>query len=274
MKHILLLSLLSLFICACNTDATQTAEEQSNEPETPTDPALALIDQSIEAMGGLEAYQKLENVSYKYMRSGEDGPRMISEEIYLYPSEDSYGRYPTANDPDGKSEDKGVLEQIYTDDTVRVRFEGENVANPQAMERARFSRKTNFYWLNMFFKLRDPGLTYELLDDREFDGKTYHAVEVSFEDGVGDVKDIYLVYIDPETKLVDYFLFTVMAAERTEPIMMKVGYKEAGGLLWPIGRSSLASNWEGELPEDAEWPAGVIIEDLKVNSAIDRSVFE
>lgn len=272
MKPTFLCLLLCIFLCACNTNGKGT-ERDTESTNIPTDPALALIDQSIDAMGGLKAYKQLENVRYKYVRTTLQGPKMISEEVYLYPSEDSYGRYPDANDPDPDSELRGVLEQIYTDDTVRVLFDGEPIYDPQMLERARFSRKTNFYWLNMFFKLRDPGLTYKLLDDRTFEGKTYRAVEVSFEEGVGDVKDIYLVYIDPETKLIDYFLFTVMAADREDPIMMKVEYEEVAGILWPVGRSSLTSNWDGEIPEDAEWPSAVRIEDLEVNTEVDLSIF-
>ncbi|MEM8584286.1 MAG: DUF6503 family protein [Bacteroidota bacterium] len=271
-KNTALFGLLLIF-SACTT-STSDQEVDSSEDTIVTDPALSLIDESIAAMGGLDAYRQLENVTYNYTRMTEEGSRLISNEVYLYPSEDAYGRYPEAINPNSDTQERGVLEQFYIKDTVSVRFNGEPVYVLEALEQGRFSRKTNFYWLNMFFKLRDPGLTYKLLEDREFNGQTYRAVEVSFEDGVGDVKDIYLVYIDPRTKLIDYFLFTVMAAERAEPIMMKVEYQEAGGLMWPVGRSSLASNWAGDLPADAEWPPSVMIEDLQINTDIDMSLFE
>ncbi|MEL6668752.1 MAG: hypothetical protein AAFP08_07260 [Bacteroidota bacterium] len=271
MKYYLLyLLIVPAIFLACGGDG----HTNNGQTEVTTDPAVALIDEAIEAMGGMDAYRQLENVSYKYMRMGVEGPRLVSEEIYLYPSEDAYGRYPEARNPNTDTEERGELEQFYVDDAVRVLFNGEPVDNPQALESARFSRKTNFYWLNMFFKLRDPGLTYKLLEDRQLYGQNYQAVEVSFEDGIGDVKDIYLVYINPDTKLVDYFLFTVMAADRSEPIMMQVEYEEVGDIKWPVGRSSLPSNWAGELPEDATWPASVMISDLQINSEIDLSLFE
>ena len=261
---------LFLFLTACNSSETAVEDTVS---ETPTDPALVWIDDMLEAMGGLDRYRALEDVTYTYARETPDGINRLSEEVYLYPSEWSYGRYFESRNPADENE-RGELTQYYAHDSTWVTFNGELVDDPAQQQRARFVRKTNFYWLNMFFKLRDPGLTYELGDERELYGQTYQTLSVSFEDGVGDAKDIYMLYINTDTKLVDYFLYTVMEFDHPDPSMMKIDYAEVGGLLWPVRRAAVSSNWEGELAEDADFSLGRVMEDIAVNTGAGEGVFE
>ena len=102
-------------------------------------------------------------------------------------------------------------------------------------------------------KLLDPGLTYEYLGEKELSGKTYQIVKVSFEEPKDKPKDIYQLYINKETSLVDQFLFTVAEYGMMEtPLLMKLAYQEVDGLLIPNKRKYKRSTWEAE-ESDKPW---------------------
>ncbi|MEL7222161.1 MAG: DUF6503 family protein [Bacteroidota bacterium] len=270
--NLLYLLTITLLLTSCQPPAPAPEAETIEEAVTENlSPEMQLVNEFTAAMGGMDTYRQLKSVTYDYSNKADGQTTVLSKELYLYPSEWSWASYPAAANPTDK-EEKGELTQAYVDDGVWVTFNGELVKDSTALKRARFSRKTNFYWLNMFFKMQDPGLTYELAEDRIVDGQNYQTLKVSFEDNIGDAKDIYFLYINKETKLVDYFLFTVMEFDRSEPIMMKVKYEEVGGLMWPTYRASTTSNWAGEVAEDAKWSEKYML-NLEVNGGYDKALF-
>lgn len=206
--------------------------------------ARQLIDETIAAVGGLQAMHALKDVSYSYTSY-----RGTSEERYIFDGEISWGKSTSA---DGKTR-----VQFFDGKEAFVWVDGMPTQDEKELKSAMFSRKTNYYWLAMIQKLGDPGLLYEYLGTRDYEGIPYELVDVTFEDGVGVAKDRYLLYINPYTKLVDQFLFTVAAAGRSTPIMMKYTYDTfPGGVKFPvIGQSHAALNWEGELDPKAKWSA-------------------
>ncbi len=205
------------------------------------DPQL-LIDEMIEAVGGIDALYALHDVSYTYNTA-----RGSSEEHYIFDGEISWGR--------SKMQDGTNRVQYYDGQKAYVYLDGKATTDSEAIESAFFSRKTNYYWLTMMQKLRDPGLIYTYGGTREVEGITYDLVDITFEDGIGVAKDRYLVYINPYTKLVDLFLFNVTAVGRQDPILMKYTYETfPGGVKFPVVRQShAAANWEGALTPDGRW---------------------
>jgi hypothetical protein len=144
-----------------------------------------------------------------------------------------------------------------------------------------FVRKTNYYWFTMMFKLLDEGLLYEYLGSKQIEGKNYNLVKVTFESGVGDVQDTYILYINAESTyilyinaesyLVDRFLFTVMDFGMAEPHMMLVEYDEVSGVKIPSKRRYVASDWDGK-PKNDNWIA-VNWTDIKFSNGFDKSMF-
>lgn len=55
------------------------------------------------------------------------------------------------------------------------------------------------YWLMMPTKLLDPGVKLTLEADREWKGRTYHVLELSFDQVGLTPGDVYWLLIDPET---------------------------------------------------------------------------
>lgn len=71
----------------------------------------------------------------------------------------------------------------------------------------------------------------------------------------------------------DQFLFTVMDFGREEPLLMKVDYVEAEGLMLPAMRRYAPSNWEGEVADDAAWVLE-ICEEIRFDNGFRKSLFE
>ena len=85
-----------------------------------------------------------------------------------------------------------------------------------------------------------------------FDDEDYHLVKLSFDVGVGDVSDTYVLYINPRTWRVDQFLFTVLDFAKTDPFLMKVECERVDGILLPVKRRYTASDWSGTVSKNAE----------------------
>ena len=88
------------------------------------------------------------------------------------------------------------------------------------------------------------------------------------------MKDIYLLFINPETKLVDQFLFTVKAYNRTDPLLMEVEYEEIDGLKLTTYRRYTPSNWEAEIEEETVQWVEEISENVQFNVGLTAEDFE
>ena len=140
------------------------------------------------------------------------------------------------------------------------------------LKQVAFSRPTNFYWFAMFQKLLDPGLTYEYLGEQTLDEKKYHIVKVGFT-SEAKPQDIYQLYINQESKLIDQFLFTVAEKGVMEtPLLMTVEYTEIDGLLIPSKRKYTLSNWKAEVLSTARW-FEILWSDISFNNGLTPADF-
>lgn len=212
----------------------------------------ALIQESVEAMGGKSAFYAKQGVRYTYTYRKPDGKQDVSTEIYRFSDEYSKAIYTQRQllFP----EKAGEMVQVYDGSQTRVTLDGQTLNDPEVIQRSDFLRKTNFYWFAMMFKLLDPGILYTYEGTQNVNGINYQKVNIGFEDGVGDVKDTYLVYIHPETKLIDFFLFTVMDFGIEEPLLMEVGYESVDGILLPTQRRyQKALDWQANHDPAGGW---------------------
>lgn len=135
-----------------------------------------------------------------------------------------------------------------------------------------FSRPTNFYWFTMFQKLMDPGVNYEYLKADTIGDNFFDVIKISFSTEDGKPTDIYQVYVNQTTKLIDQFLFTVAAYNVMEtPLLMQVEYTEVDGMLLPAIRKYKKSNWNADVLEGpwitATWS------DIKFNNGLTKEDF-
>ncbi len=231
--------------------------------------ARRLVEGVVEAVGGLEALYALRDVEYTYTYRRADGSEDVSLERYLFDGERSWARYEKMR---GMPEGVSRVTQGYDGSETWVTHDGQLVEDPEVIRRADFSRKTNYYWFAMMFKLTDPGTRHEYEGTRTVDGVEYDVVRMTFGEGVGDVQDTYLLYINPRTHLVDQFLYTVLDYGRTQPSLKRVTYREVEGLMLPVRRVATGSNWDGEVLGEG-W-SEQIMEEIEFDNGFQREIFE
>jgi hypothetical protein len=229
----------------------------------------ALIEKMVETIGGTERLYQLKDVQYTYTYARNPEAKDVSIERYIFDGEYSWAEYSELGA--GMLPMEGKVVQGFNGKESWMTVDGKLVEEAQPAKLADFLRKTNYYWFAMFFKLLDPGINYAYKGTRTYEGIPYDLVEITFGENVGDAQDIYLLYVNPYTHLVDQFLFTVMDFGLKDPLMMKVDYMPVDGLLLPTSRRYAPATWEGEIREE-NWILE-ISEDIKFNNGFEKSAF-
>lgn len=248
--------LLSLSLGACN-DKPKTKSEvseiavQKDVPQTFQNKGHELVYTMVEKVGNSDTLSSKKDVVYTYTYTTPDGISDISTEKYIFDGELSYGEYKKHERT--LSELEGTIEQGYDGSEFWLKHEGDVVNDTVSLKRVAFNRPTNFYWFAMFQKLLDPGLTYEYLGEKIVDKKEYDVVKITFTSTNKKPTDIYQLYINRETGLVDQFLFTVADFGVLEtPYLMQVAYENIDGVLLPTKRKYKKSTWDAAV-SDAPW---------------------
>ncbi|MCW2117997.1 outer membrane lipoprotein-sorting protein [Flavobacterium sp. 7A] len=201
-----------------------------------------LVYNMVQKVGNYNKLQQKKDVVYTYTYQTADGKKDVSTEKYSFDGEWSYGHMQQHERtlPDLA----GTLEQGYDGSEYWIKHNGVVLTDPAIVKRAIFSRATNFYWFAMMQKVLDPGINYEYLGDKAINGNDYSVVKITFDSKDNKPKDIYQLYINRSTNLVDQFLFTVVDFGKTDPLLMKLEYEEVDGILIPTKRKYKGSNWE------------------------------
>lgn len=246
----------------------------SSQEEAPPDfqnQGHQLVHQMVQKVGDYDALLNHKDVTYTYTYQTPDGKADVSTEKYLFDGELSYGAYHqherTFPDLDG------TFEQGYDGKEYWLRHNGEILTDTDRLDRVAFNRPTNFYWFTMMQKLLDPGLNYEHLGVKTIDDQAYDIVKVTFNSKDTTPTDIYQLYINRNTRLVDQFLFTVADFGKMEtPSLMKVEYEAIDGILLPTKRKYKQSTWNADVSDepwvtvnwtDVEFDTGLTVEDFK-----------
>ncbi len=232
----------------------------------------ALIEAMSRETGRYAQLQALKDVEYTYVyHNPKSGKKDVSIERYLFDGERSWAEY-REHTHSVFPDKSGLVTQGWDGKEAWVLLDGKRVEDPKAVAMGRFLRRTNFYWFAMMQKLLDPGIRYTHKGTRVENKVTYDLVEISFATGVGDVADTYLLYVNPKTKLVDRFLFTVMAFNMTEPFVMDVEYETVEGLRLPVRRRYAKADWDGKII-DPDWTEEVST-NIKFNNGFSATLFE
>ncbi|MGR3810017.1 DUF6503 family protein [Jiulongibacter sp. NS-SX5] len=244
-----------------------------SKPEPPNfqNKGHELVYDMVQKVGTYDELKAKKDVVYTYTYQLPDGKSDISTEKYIFEGELSYGNYyqheRTLPDMEGD------IEQGFDGEKYWLKYGGKISDDEAGLKRVSFNRPTNFYWFAMLPKLLDPGLIYEHLGEKTIEEQEYDIVKVSFEPQENKATDIYQLYINKETKLVDQFLFTVAEFGVVDsPLLMKLEYEEIDGLLIPNQRIYKQSTWDAEVTE-ADW-IKVTWTDIKFNNGLSLDDFE
>lgn len=249
-----LFSILPILILSVNMGSTQNAEQ--------------LVADMVNAIGGKQAFYDLRNVTYDLHYNDPSTPvKIISKETYVFDGELSYGDFAEH----GLLKGNGKVAEGFDGKKAWVKFNNSLSLDENANMVARFLRKTNYYWFAMFFKLQDQGVNLEYGGFKKVEGRDYDLVKVTFGNSVGDAQDTYIIYINRRTKLVDQFLFTIVAFGVTEPKLMKVKYDTINGIKIPYDRIYTDANWEGDVV-GKEWVA-TFWSNIQFDTDVDNGIF-
>lgn len=264
-----------LVLISCKNDSKQKIEEVSIDVVEESDPvfdnkAHELVYEMTQKVGDYDQLLRKKDVVYTYTYQTPDGKADVSTEKYLFDGELSYGLYNKHERTLANLE--GPIEQGYDGTEFWLKHNGVIVTDSTSLKRVAFNRPTNYYWFTMMQKLLDPGLHYEYLKEQTMDGSKYDVVKVTFESKNNEPKDIYQLYINKETKLVDQFLFTVMDFGKTEPFLLEMDYENVEGLLIPTKRRYTNANWDAEVTNES-W---ILVDwsNIKFDNGLNRDDFK
>lgn len=256
MKFNIFTILLCIFLMSCNettkTNSTEIQKEKTiTEVKTFKNKGHELVYNLTQKTGNYQTLLNKKDVIYTYTYKTPTGETDSSTEKYIFNGELSYGAY---NQHERTLPNlKGLIEQGYDGNEYWLKHNGKIINDQTALKRVAFNRPTNFYWFAMFQKLLDPGLVYEHLGNKMIDNKAYDVVKVSFISENDKPTDIYQLYINKATGLVDQFLFTVADFGKIEtPFLMQLKYEKIEDLLIPTKRQYKQSNWDAEV-SDQPW---------------------
>lgn len=242
MKNYFIIGLIALFGC--------NGPKQQKEQTTLTfsNKGHELIYNMVQKVGNYDDLKAQQSVEYIYRYTTASGQTDSSLERYLFDGELSFGRYlkhertlPQLN---------GTIEQGFDGENYWLKHNDTLVHDSSMLKRVAFNRPTNFYWFCMMPKLLDPGLSYEYLGTDSTHQNIYDVVKVTFSGVDYKPKDIYQLYINQKTSLVDHFLFTIADFKISEPKLMQLEYEEVDNFLIPTKRRYTNSNWNAEILED------------------------
>ena len=263
-NHIFCLAI--LLFSACRQSTGDPAQADVNE-------ATQIVQEMVSALGGLESYQSLQDVTYIYTyRDMDTGVQDVSTEKYLYDGELSWGEY-TEHTKNVFPDKEGPVIQAWNGREAWLIVEGNFVPAPPALRMVVFSRNTSFFWFNMMYKMLDPGTIHRSLPGRVFEDVEYDIVEVTYEDHIGDAQDRFVLYINPNTKLVEHFIFSnAFFGPDVPPRMMHIDYQTVGKMQFPLRQWYEPTDWEGNIKEGSR--SEKIYSEIVFNTGIDRSLFD
>ncbi|PHI20781.1 hypothetical protein CEQ90_05295 [Lewinellaceae bacterium SD302] len=154
-----------------------------------------LIAAAIEAHGGLEKWYTQTPLHFRFNYQPDEGAARDTRIMNDYLN--SRAVHTMVSQPDVSYGWDG--EKAWMSDTS---------ANPGTS--VRFWSLTPYYFEGLPFVLADEGINYEKLEPVEWQGTTYDLVKITYGEGVGDAPDdYYVIYVNPETKLVDALRYIV-----------------------------------------------------------------
>jgi len=242
-----------------------------NDKVTSENKGLELVQAMVQKVGDYKTLADKKNVEYTYTYKTPDGKIDVSTEKYIFDGELSYGIYKQHEKT--FPELKGVIEQGFDGSEYWQKHNGKILSDESILKKVAFRRPTNYYWFTMMQKLLDSGLNYEFLGEKSIDNQDYNIVKVTFDSEDDKPTDIYQLYINKKTSLVDQFLFTVADFGKMDiPNLMQLKYEEVDGILLPAKRQYKKSTWDANVTDEpwiyATWS------DIKFNTKITKEDFK
>jgi hypothetical protein len=271
-------SVAMLWLLALGAFVTPADSVQGRSPLDGT--ADSLIGLWIDSVGGMEAYHGFQSASFTVTTVLYDtltGRIKRSRPRYVWVKKGPHGEEARIE----RWESPGLIQQGFDGRATWAALDGTLL--PDSTKDARealYVARDVFYWFGLPYKLTDPGVYLRYLGLQQRPGATwvgeegrpetrggYHAVGVSFGEGVGEHQDVFTYYFPPGRG----FPYEVTYVEE--------GKTELNRLLW--GRTERAADGGYGYVVQRDWitvsgkrTKTLLISDVVLNPAIPQTKFE
>ena len=224
----------------------QEPHYDTNDPQT----ILAAIEH---AHGGWGNLWKKGDVQYTYHYHNPNSDKAdLSTERYIFDNEASYGHY-TQHEINVMPDVEGDVTQCFDGEKTVVLVNGAKTEDPQANAVGAFLRSANYFWFVMPYKLNDKGTITTYEGTEEFEGVIYDKLKVTYDATLTgkEQNDIYILYVNPETKVIDRFYFSLPFLGVNEPVLIaNYSYEDIDGQLISTKRTYFLPNEQGEYSKE------------------------
>jgi len=254
---LLSLSVMTIF-ASCNEKNKKGESQETHETEivvkAPTysteDPSSMLASIAY-AHGGWDDLWNKKDVQYSYDYRSANGKADVSTERYIFTTETSFGYY-TQHDINAMPGTEGEVMQYYDGKATIATLAGKTIEDPQAIGGSDFLRRANYFWFLMPYKLTDQGTVLKYLGKEEYNGTSYDKLEVTYDPAITgkEQNDIYILYVNPTTKMIDRFYFSLPFLGINVPaIIANYQYEDIDGQKIATKRTYFLPNEKGEYSE-------------------------
>ncbi len=192
-------------------------------PRTPEQEGRRLLQASVEAHGGQQAFEELGDLSLRVVdvwHAERIAPEQPGDPLLVY--------NPALGKGVAHFEDSDA---VWGHDSVRAWATQGGAEVP--VQRPLFV-PTYGYFLSLPFKFLDPGVNSASMGPTEWQGQQVDQVLIWFDEGVGSASDRYLVYLDPDTHQVVGMRFTFMDMGRLPQLEARMQFQSVEALLLPL----------------------------------------
>ncbi|MGB5943266.1 MAG: DUF6503 family protein [Leeuwenhoekiella sp.] len=228
--------------------AEQTEEIQDQLPEYNPEQPKTVLAHVASAQGGWDDLWNKKDVEFSYDYRYPDGTADVSLERYIFDTEASYAKY-SQNDINAMPGTDGTVEQYFDGEKAMAMVNGEKIDDPAATGGSDFLRRANYFWFVMPYKLSDDATKLKYMGQETYNEVAYDKIEVTYDsEATGKPQnDSYILYVNPDTKLIDRFFFSLPAMGMNVPaIAANYEYEEIEGQMVSAHRKYFMPDENGE----------------------------
>lgn len=254
----ILANILLVFSCAEQAKKVEKAAEMVTqeivvEPVYDTNDPQSILTAVEYAQGGWGDLWNKKDVQYTYHYHNPALDKTdLSTERYIFKNEASYGHY-TQHEINVMPETEGEITQVFDGTETKVMVNDELNQDAQGNVVGDFLRRANYFWFVMPYKLNDEGTLISYKGQEELDGTVYDKLHVTYDPVITDKEqnDIYELYVNPKTKLIDRFKFSLPFMGVSEPVLIAhYDYEDIDGQLVSTKRTYFMPNEKGEYSDE------------------------
>ncbi|EDP72802.1 hypothetical protein FBALC1_16912 [Flavobacteriales bacterium ALC-1] len=251
---------ISILLCVVLFSSCSKVEKNKAPIETDkTEPIPKYISGNSDAIlkavafesGGWNDLLSKKDIEYHFEYETSNGKADVSIERYVFSDETSFGYY-KKHEVNVLPNEVGDVIQLFNGSSTKTLLNKKPVKDSVAIKTAEFVRRALYFWVVMPYKLNDPGVISKFLGKEKYNGIDYDKIEITYDSKITKKpeNDIYILYINPITKQIDRFYFSLPFFGVNAPLILaEYKYKNIKGQNLATNRSYYLPNADGSYPK-------------------------